>query len=736
MIRRLPQSLSSRLLVALTIVALLAVCGLGITAYYSERDALMKQVRSELETIVQLKETQLAEWFSERRADLYLVSMNKLNQEYLMALLNSENNPVSQEPYARILRENLLTIRANQPFYRRLEILDVDGRIVVSTDLPRTQQMTTEGSFFHRVLASSSRHAIKDLHTNPETGEIEMVLGLAISLHEIASTVDTNGDMKEDMMGPTERIIGVVTMSIAAEESLFPIFNQWPGDIETGEMMLLRDSGDRYLVLNPLLRDPQSPLSLTIEKRTESAVPIRLAMAGNSGTLLTTDYLGNSVVVAFQIATVMPWSILAKMDQHEAFAPIRSLARQILLVGLISFILAWSLAFVLWRRFSMPLAQLVRATRTVIEGDYSVDLQVKNDDEIGLLARSFDEMIRTLERRQNELQMANRVIADSALTNTRLVKELKSLNVDLETKVAARTKDLSEANQKLTQLDQLKSKFISNVSHELRNPVASLKLYRRLLEKSTDENRSRYIAAIASQIDWLSTLVENILDLTQLEQEVLQPELEFIDLTAIVLEVLSIYEPIIEDTNLELLREVDDSPICIHGSESKIRQMLTNLLTNAVNYTPEGTITIQLYTSKTDAIVIVEDTGIGIEKDDLPHLFERFYRGQNTHELETRGTGLGLGIVNEIVAMHSGHIEVKSQVAVGSRFRVFLPLFQSSQKNQPKEDEQTEGKHQTREDSLSNRRNLTHQTEPHQGQLHSFATSTQLYSTDLEELDR
>lgn len=647
-------------------VSLLSVLSLGITAYISERDALKAQVLAELDTIVQLKETQLNAWFHERRADLHLISLSDVNREYLGELLDSDTSAADREHYTSILLTNLNSMKINRPYYRRIELLDVEGRVILSTDPQRIQQMTTDGTLFHNVLTSAPHEYIEDLHVNPETNEIEMIFGQVI----YPKAPESFTVRRAQGQNP----IGLVVLNIAVEDSLFPLFNHWPGDVETGEMMLGRDNGSDILILNPLLRAPYKALALRIPKMSGSAAPMDTALRGVGGTMLTTDYRGIPVVAAFRPTRNMDWGILVKMDQKEAFDPIASLARRISVIGVLSFMVAWTLAFIVWRRIALPLGQLVQATQTVIEGDYTVDLRVKHNDEIGLLARSFKKMLKTLERRQHELQMAHKVVADTALTNTRLVEELKMLNADLESKVQDRTKELSEANQKLTQLDQLKSKFISNVSHELRNPVASLKLYLRLLEKSTNENRNRYIASIAGQVDWLGKLIENILDLTQLEQGSAPLELAYIDLKEIILQILEIYEPIAADASIRLLWKLHDSPLYIYGSENKIRQMITNLLANAVNYTSVGTITVHLHGNEHDAVLTIEDTGIGIEAEDLPHLFERFYRGKNTHELEIRGTGLGLGIVSEIIEMHAGHIEVESQIGVGSRFQVFLPL--------------------------------------------------------------
>jgi len=238
-------------------------------------------------------------------------------------------------------------------------------------------------------------------------------------------------------------------------------------------------------------------------------------------------------------------------------------------------------------------------------------------------------------------------------------------------------RDISQQNE----LARLKDKFVSDVSHELRTPVTNLSMYLDLLERGQPEKRARYMAVLKEQTGRLGQLIEDILNLSRLEiRQGKRGELAPVDLNAVVQQVVAAHWPRAEAANLQLVFQPEAGLLPAQGDVSQLTQVVTNLVANAINYTPAGgSIRCQLSQSSADSdpwlLLTVADTGMGIEPEDLPHLFERFYRGQQAAQSEIPGTGLGLGIVKEIVDWHGGRIEVESEVGVGSTFRVWLPAF-------------------------------------------------------------
>ena len=173
-------------------------------------------------------------------------------------------------------------------------------------------------------------------------------------------------------------------------------------------------------------------------------------------------------------------------------------------------------------------------------------------------------------------------------------------------------------------------------------------------------------------------LVEDILNLSRLDLS-REKEVKFaaVDLNAIIRQVVGAHQPQAEAAGLALYFEPDENLGLVRGEQNQLLQVVTNLVTNALNYTPAGEVRVSTYlNSERDmACLQIQDTGMGIETEDLPHLFERFYRGERVGSSNIPGTGLGLATVKEIVDLHDGNIKVKSVPEQGSTFKIWLPFM-------------------------------------------------------------
>jgi signal transduction histidine kinase len=273
-------------------------------------------------------------------------------------------------------------------------------------------------------------------------------------------------------------------------------------------------------------------------------------------------------------------------------------------------------------------------------------------------------------------------MAANTLHRVAIFDELEQYAADLEMRVSSRTRELAEANQQLRELDRLKSKFVSNVSHELRTPISNLKLYMSLLQRGKQEKRAHYEMMLQSSVERLGQLVEDILNLSRVEIAHYQPrELEPTDFNAIISQIVATHQSQAETAGLRLQFQPQPDLPLIPGDYNQLSQLVTNLLLNSLHYTRQGSINLSTASpnGQEDVVLAVEDTGIGILPEDLPHVFDRFYRGNHRQPNEIPGTGLGLAIVKEIVEIHQGHISVESQVDVGTRVTVSLPVNQDSE---------------------------------------------------------
>lgn len=231
-------------------------------------------------------------------------------------------------------------------------------------------------------------------------------------------------------------------------------------------------------------------------------------------------------------------------------------------------------------------------------------------------------------------------------------------------------------NQTLERLEKLfdtQRRFLADVSHELRTPLTVIKGEVGLM-RLTNELDEESLRNIEKEVDRLTRLVGDLLLLAQAESGQLPLDLKPVEMDTILLEVMQQMQVLASGKINLRLEEIDQ--VIVNGDRDRLKQVILNLVSNAINYTPPGG-EVRVWLSKQDgrACLKVEDTGPGIQPDDLPYIFDRFYRGDPSRKrTENSGFGLGLSIAKWIVDRHGGQIEVESQVGKGTRFTVWLPL--------------------------------------------------------------
>lgn len=656
----LRRSLLGRLLAALCCVAFISVAGLGLAAYMSERSALRQQIYAQLIIIADFKKGFTALWLAERRADTQLLASNKLNQEHFSDLLSPATSSEEKASLLDSLVDSMHLLQQSRPGYSQIVMADVHGVIRAATDPTLIgQSIADDEAFIHTMAAPDGQHT-QDLYLHPETGRPEMKFG-----HVMHAA--TANDVE-----PQPAVLGAVILTVDAEQSLFRLIDLGPGLGSTGETMLVRSEGDTTVFLNNTRFAPEAALNLRLRQGTPEAYLATLAANAVEGIQQATDYRGQEVLAAIRYIPQLQWGLVVKIDDNEILAPVYRLTFRLVMVAGVVIVLAVLVSWALARTLIKPLTQLVRATQAVASGDLRTPIAVQRQDELGALAGAFREMVTALDQRQRQLEAAHAEVAAFAEKNVELVQQLRELNASLEEKVAERTQELAAANARLRELDRLKSKFVSNVSHELRSPITSLRGFLELM-KINPAKQEQYLALMNAQVDLLGRYIEEILELSRLEQQ--REHLVFapLDFNPLVASVVATYQPQAEAAGLRLIFRPDPGPLQVRGNEEELAHLVVNLVANAVNYTPEGSITVITQADPGGVQFVVQDTGIGIPDEDLPHIFERFYRGQNAIQSQIRGTGLGLGIVKEIVQLHGGTIQVDSQVGRGTIFRVWLP---------------------------------------------------------------
>lgn len=228
----------------------------------------------------------------------------------------------------------------------------------------------------------------------------------------------------------------------------------------------------------------------------------------------------------------------------------------------------------------------------------------------------------------------------------------------------------------LKKLEQMRKDFVANVSHELKTPITSIKGFTEtLLDGAKDDPKSleAFLHIIAKESERLQTLIQDLLDLSKIEQQGFQMNIQPFNLVSVLREVITILEKKAGEKGISLKFASADENVFINGDPYRLKQVFINLINNAVTYTPNnGVVSVTVEESGDSVLIRVKDTGIGIEKHEIPRIFERFYRVDRARSRNSGGTGLGLAIVKHLIEAHRGSISVLSELGKGTVFTIEL----------------------------------------------------------------
>lgn len=244
-------------------------------------------------------------------------------------------------------------------------------------------------------------------------------------------------------------------------------------------------------------------------------------------------------------------------------------------------------------------------------------------------------------------------------------------------------------SERLENLDASRNQFVSDASHELKTPLASMKILSESLLSQPDapaELYREFLGDINSEIDRLSLVINDLLTLVKTDKGMETLIIGDVELGELIKRITTTVAPLAQKKHITIAYQYRD--VTVRADELRMQQLFTNLIDNAIKYSPENTtITVDLSKTLENAVVSVSDEGIGIAKEHLPHLFERFYRVDKARSRQAGGTGLGLSIVKQIVDQHGGTIEVESTEGKGTSFTVTVPL-NTKERSKAKEENQ------------------------------------------------
>jgi signal transduction histidine kinase/class 3 adenylate cyclase/ActR/RegA family two-component response regulator len=366
------------------------------------------------------------------------------------------------------------------------------------------------------------------------------------------------------------------------------------------------------------------------------------------------------------------WVIAVVIPEADILGPIQSQQQQTRLLCLGLLLLSLVLCRQLAQWLVRPIHRLNQAARSLSQGfsqgfsqglsqgqwTLAQTLPLDRRDELGELARSFANMGQDLRHSFQQLE-----------------QQAQQLDRQNQT--------LSDQNQRLEDLDRLKDEFLANTSHELRTPLSGILGLAESIQAQTatqlNPPHQEAIELIILSARRLGSLVNDILDLSQLNHNALQIDCNPIALHPIVQHVLQICGPLADPQGLQLINEIPTDLPLAYADSHRLQQILYNLIGNAIKFTPQGRITITAEPIETHHLSItIADTGIGIEPEQQQRIFNAFEQGNGQTTRIYGGTGLGLAIVKTFVELQGGHIEVQSVPGQGSQFRFTLPIAPAS----------------------------------------------------------
>lgn len=316
-------------------------------------------------------------------------------------------------------------------------------------------------------------------------------------------------------------------------------------------------------------------------------------------------------------------AIISDVD-HGAEAAVRiGLRRTLLGAGLFAGALALLVSFVLAHRITEPVRNLSLAARRLASGDSHDPLPVQTDDEIGEMTRAFNEMAAAIEEQK-----------------------------------------------------RLRRQMVADIAHELRTPLSIMQLEIEGLEDGL-QAPAKAAASLHAEVDALSRLIQDLRLLSLADAGGLQLKQEELGLSAFLQQMVNRWQTPAQSRQVQLQAEIADSMPLVRADEERLAQIVSNLLSNALRYTSAGgTVTVGGHANETEAVLWVSDSGSGIDAEELPYLFERFYRTDRSRSRGTGGSGLGLAIAKQLVTLHGGRIWAESEASVGTTFYVALPAVQ------------------------------------------------------------
>ena len=339
-----------------------------------------------------------------------------------------------------------------------------------------------------------------------------------------------------------------------------------------------------------------------------------------------------------------------------------------------------------------PIKKLSKGMREISSGNLDVELDIRTGDELESLGNAFNKMAKDLKESQQKLRMhgkelESRVEARTSELNEKIDEMQKAkkaiLNMmndteELNKKLIQAQTQLNQNVKELKETDVKKNQFMSVAAHELKTPMTSIHGFSQILQNrdiaKNPKKREKYLKIIEHETLRLVKIVNDVLDLSRVDMGVVNFEISSVDVTSLVGAVRTEMAIQVREKGLKFEYNVEKNLPKIYTDKERLTQVLINLISNAVKYTPKGTITLNVSKEQDELRFVVKDTGLGIAKNNQDRIFERFYQVDSSYTRSAGGVGLGLSLCKEFIELLGGKMWCESAPGKGSEFHFTLPL--------------------------------------------------------------
>ncbi len=628
--------IKTKLLIIFLPVIVSSVLVIGYTSFSTAKSSLTHARIEALSSIADLKVKKIQSFNFERRADIQTVQSYynvKANFDTINKLSIERSNPEYLK--SKILLDNQLKNFQHAYNYINVFLANPEGKIVYET------KDDSENGELDNYLQNINQTAYQEGKKRIFFSEI---------FHDRLQNYKYEMLMTAPFLSFNNDFIGIIGFRVNMQP-VFDSIHDTTGLGRTGETLVAIGLKEKVFFLSSLRHDKLLSFDRVVMYGEEGAYPSKEAVQGKNGSGLSVDYRNKSVIADWRYIPDLGWGIVAKIDTSEAFEAVEQLKKNT--VFLIGIVLLFSIliSYFFSKTITRPIKLLSLFAEKISNGDMLQETNIKSNDEVGVLAKSFDKMV-------------------SDLNKTTVSKGYLKLLLD------ERNHQLKNTYEKLTHTAKLSAigRLSASIAHEFSNPIFGVRYMLELIHskyKNSDDETEKFSSMAISECDRMVELVEKLRDFYRPSTG----EKKVIKINDLLDDVLLLTNNMFKKKKITIIKEYDTDLPQVEVVHDKIKQVILNLITNAeqaITNKKGGIVKIKTYSFKNSIRIDIEDNGIGIKEEDIKDIFDPFFSTK-----PIIGTGLGLSISYSIMKDHGGDISVRSEVGKGTIFSVLLPKYKN-----------------------------------------------------------